>query len=164
VVDGGPADGASFDVADPADVVVPGAGDPLPPFDTPTVGAPRGVDPICTRDPACSFHDETLAGALATGQPVAYFVGTPAFCQTGSCAPALEALVTVADEYADRVRFVHAEVYTDLTATTTTPAVADLQLCYEPVLFVTDRSGTIVDRLDALFDESELRETLDRVV
>ncbi len=162
VVDGGPAEGANFDVADPATIVVPGRGDPLAPFDTPTTTDPRGVDPICTREPACPFHDQTLADALADGRPVAYYVGTPAFCSTGTCAPALESLIGVADEYADRFHFVHAEVYTDLTATETTPAVDDLQLFYEPVLFVTDAGGAIVERLDALFDVTELREALDR--
>ncbi len=70
--------------------------------------------------------------------------------------------MSMAEEYADRFHFVHAEVYTDLTATETTPAVDDLQLFYEPVLFVTDANGTIVERLDALFDVTELRATLDR--
>jgi hypothetical protein len=163
VVDGGPAEGANFDVADPEGVVVPGRGDALAPFDTPTTADDRGVDPICTREPVCPFHDQTLTDALADGRPVAYYVGTPAFCTTGTCAPALESLIGVAEEYADRFHFVHAEVYTDLTATETTPAVDDLQLFYEPVLFVTDAGGTIVERLDALFDVTELREALDRV-
>lgn len=163
VVDGGPEEGASFDVADPADVPVPGPGDELPPFDTPTTADPRGVDPICTRDPACPFHELTLTEALAGDRPVLYYVGTPAFCQTGTCAPALEALIAVAEEEPDRFQVVHAEVYTDLTATTTAAAVEDLGLFYEPTLFVTDGSGTIVERLDALFDETELREVLDRL-
>jgi hypothetical protein len=41
VVDGGPADGASFQVAEPAAVPVPIPGQPLPPFDTPTVADGR---------------------------------------------------------------------------------------------------------------------------
>ena len=45
---------------------------------------PRGVDPICTREPeVCPFHDITLTEALAAGKPVVYYVGTPAFCSTG---------------------------------------------------------------------------------
>ena len=30
-------------------------------------------------------------------------------------------------------------------------------MTYEPALFITDASGTIVERLDAVFDEVELR-------
>ena len=115
-VEGGQPEGASFDVADPSKVVVPIPGQPLPPLDTPTVAAPAGVDPICTREPeACPFHDITLTEALASGKQVAYYVGTPAFCTTGVCAPGLESLIEVHDDYADTHVFVHAEVYTDDT-------------------------------------------------
>jgi len=164
IVDGGPEDGASFDVAEPADVVVPAPGDTLEPFDTPTVEAPEGLEPICTREPICPFHEQTLTTALGSGKSVAYYVGTPAFCSTGTCAPGLESIIGIADEYADRFEFVHAEVYTDMTATTVAPAVDALGLFYEPVLFVTDTEGVVVERLDAVFDVTELRETLDRAL
>ncbi len=162
-VEGGSAEGASFDVADPSKVVVPIPGQPLPPLDTPTVAVPAGVDPICTREPeACPFHDITLTEALASGKQVAYYVGTPAFCTTGVCAPGLESLIEVHDDYADTHVFVHAEVYTDDTGTTLTPAVDALHLFYEPVLFVTDTDGVILERIDAVFNTAELVEVLDR--
>ena len=162
-VEGGTTDGASFDVADPSDVVVPIPGQPLPPLDTPTGTDPAGVDPICTREPeACPFHDITLTEALASGKQVVYYVGTPAFCSTGVCAPGLESLIEVQDAYADTHVFVHAEVYTDDTATTLTPAVEALNLFYEPVLFVTDTAGVILERLDAVWNTDELVEVLDR--
>ena len=162
-VEGGTPEGASFDVADPSTVVVPIPGQPLPPLDTPTVTDGAGVDPICTREPdACPFHDITLTEALASGKQVAYYVGTPAFCSTGVCAPGLESLIEVQDAYADTHVFVHAEVYTDDTATTLTPAVEALNLFYEPVLFVTDTTGVILERLDAVWNTDELVEVLDR--
>jgi hypothetical protein len=37
-------------------------------------------------------------------------------------------------------------------------------LSYEPVLFVTDPEGVIFERLDAVWDVTELRETLLRVI
>jgi hypothetical protein len=164
VVDGGPAEGASFDVAEPDSVAVPSAGDPLPPFDTPTTADARGVDPICTRDPEpCPFHDVTLTDALGTGKPVVYYVGTPAFCSTGSCAPGLESLIEVQPAYGDRFAFVHAEVYVDTTATTVAPAVEALGLFYEPALFITDADGVIIERMDAVWNTDELGEALDRV-
>lgn len=163
VVDGGPAEGAAFQVMEPGTVAVAGPGDPLAPFDTPTVDDARGVDPICTRDPEpCPFHDLTLTEALESGKGVVYLIGTPAFCQTGTCAPALESIIDVADEYADRYVFVHAEVYADDTATITAPAVEAAGLTYEPALFITDADGTIVERLDAVWNEAELVEILDR--
>ncbi len=159
VVDGGPAEGANFEVREPSAVAIPIPGQAMPSFATPTVGAPAGVDPVCTREPNCDFHALTLTDALATGNPVAYFVGTPAFCATGSCTPALEALVEQQADFSDVV-FVHAEVYTDLTATELAPAVQDLALAFEPTLFLIDGDGVIAERLDGLWDTTELAERL----
>ena len=164
VVDGGPEGGANFDVAEPSTVPVPIPGQMLPGFDTPTFADNRGVDPICTREPEpCGFHELTLTEALAAGRSVAYLVGTPAFCSTGTCAPALDAMVEVAPAYDGSVTFVHAEVYTDDTATTIAPAVEAVGMFYETALFVTDATGIVVERLDAVWDETELVDALDRV-
>lgn len=159
IVDGGPVAGANFQVLEREAVFIPVHGETLAPFDTPTTESPDGVDPICTREPNCDFHSVTLTEALASGSPVAYFVGTPAFCETGSCTPALEALVELQPEFSDVV-FVHAEVYTDLTATVLTPAVQELLLAFEPTVFLVGADGVITDRVDGLWDVSEMRELL----
>lgn len=124
IVDGGPQDGAAFSVLERDQVLLPKIGDTLPKFDTPTFDDARGVDPICTRLPKpCPFHELTLTEALQLKKPVAYLVGTPAHCSTGTCTPALDRLIGVARTVGDRVAFVHAEVYTDDTATVVAPAV-----------------------------------------
>jgi hypothetical protein len=150
----------SIDVYDPADVAIPQVGDPLPPFDTPTVDNGRGVDPICTRDPACPLHERTQSSVLAAGQPLAYLIGTPAYCKTAVCGPVLDLLL---DQQASRpdMAMVHAEVYTDDTIETVAPAVTAYSLNFEPVLFVADATGTLVARLDSIWDESELNTALD---
>lgn len=161
VVPGGPDDGAPFQIMDPQAVAVPYAGQALEPFDTPTVDDPQGFDLLCTRAAGqCPFHDVTLTEALAGDRPVAYYVGTPAFCATGSCAPALEALIDLQDRFGDAFTFVHAEVYSDDTGTTVAPAVTAVGMTYEPALFITDADGTIVERMDAVWDQSELAERL----
>lgn len=162
IVEGGPTDGVAFTIADPASVAIDTPGQLLPGFDTPTVDEGGGVDPVCTRDPFCEFHSVTLTEALRTGKSVAYVVGTPAFCPTGTCGPGLEALVSVMPDYADTTVAVHSEVYTDLTATELTPAMLATRLSFEPVVYVTRPDGTIVDRLDGLWNDEELREALDR--
>jgi len=160
-IEGGPEEGANFQVMERDQVTIPRPGDTLEGFDTPTVDDPAGVDPICTREPVCPFHTVTLSDALASGTGVAYFVGTPAFCQTGSCTPALETMVGIESEYADDYVFVHAEVWSDLTAEVVAPAVEALGLAFEPTLFITDADGVVVERLDGLWDATELRERLD---
>jgi len=159
-IEGG-SDGAAVQVLSVSDAVVPGAGDPMPPFDTPTRSDPRGVNPICTRTPeACPLHDITLTEALSLGRSIAYLVGTPAFCSTGTCSPALESLLAVCQRVGDALVGVHADIYTDRTATTVAPAVRALGMTFEPALFLVDATGTIVERLDAVFDETEINERL----
>ena len=157
IVDGGPAEGAAIQVLNATEVLIPLVGSQLPGFDTPTFEDHRGVEPVCTRTPEpCEFHNITLNEALALKKPIAYLVGTPAHCSTGTCSPALEALVTVKNSIGDAITFLHAEIYTDDKATTVTPAVVALKMEYEPAIYITDASGKIVDRFDAIFDADEI--------
>lgn len=156
-----PKSDVAFQLMDRKVVPMPQPGDPLPPFDTPTESDPRGVDPICSRaEGVCPFHSVTLTEALASGKPVVYLIGTPAFCTTGTCAPALEAMMEAADKVGDDMVFVHADVYADKNASTVAPAVQAYKLSYEPVLYLTDSSGVITARLDAVFDSAELLSVL----
>jgi hypothetical protein len=155
---------AAFSVVDPSQVAIPKPGQPLPPFDTPTTSDNRGVNPICTRQPPCPLHAMTLTQALQTGKPVAYFIGTPAFCQTGVCGPILDFVVAQHQRLGDKMPMVHADVYTDSTAQTTSPAVDAYHMTFEPALFVADERGRIVERLDFVFDEGEIEAALGKVV
>lgn len=153
---------AAFKVSARSDVPIPQVGDRLVGVDTPTTADHRGVEPICTRRPEiCSMHAATLNEAMASGKPIAFLISTPQFCQIGVCGPVLELLV---EQQAKRpgVAMVHAEVYTDTKAATTTPAVNAYQLNYEPALFVAKADGTIVDRLDNVFDRAEIATALDQ--
>jgi hypothetical protein len=157
VLEGGPRDGAAFQVFARSEVAVPGIGDVLPALDTPTLSDARGVNPLCTRQPQpCALHDTTLRDALTLGKPIVLLVGTPAHCATGTCAPALDALLSVADRNEGSYTFIHAEVYADPDATKIAPTVEGLSMNYEPALFVTDERGVVTARLDAVFDEVEL--------
>jgi hypothetical protein len=156
-VEGGSPEGAGIQIMDPASVSVPLIGSALPGFDTPTMANPGGVNPICTRSPEpCPLHDITLNEALQRGKPIAYLVGTPAHCQTGTCSPALDALLSLRESLGDSIIMLHAEIYTDDTATIVAPAVEALGMSYEPALFITDAQGIIVERFDAIFDSVEV--------
>ena len=154
---------SSFTVAAPGALAFPSPGDSMEPFDTPTMADPRGVDPVCTRDPVRSFHDRTLAELLEEGALIAYLVGTPAHCQTGVCGPMLDVMLSVRDQY-PTISFLHAEVFADNAATKVAPAVEALGLSFEPVLYLIGRDGVVVDRLDVIFDATELAEQLDALV
>ena len=165
-VEGAIADGTAFGIYDPTTIAVPTPGSVLPPFDTPTTDDALGVDPICTRIEGgpCPFHSITLTEALALGKPVVYLLGTPAHCQFGTCAPGLEFLITAADRLGDQIVVVHAEVYTDDTATVASPAMDAYSLAFEPVMFLADANGTVMTRLDGAWDQSELDEELAKLL
>lgn len=163
-VDGGPRDGATFQLLEPDQFYVPRIGEKMPAFDTPTFADSRGVDPLCSREPEpCPFHEVTLTEAMASGRPVIYVVGTPAHCSTGVCGPVLEQIIGATD-LVERAVVVHADVYTDDSATKVAPAVEAAKLTFEPVAFVIDTTGTIVERLDAVWSVDELRVAVDPLV
>ena len=142
-------------------------GDPMRPVETPTTGDARGVDPICTRTPACEFHEQTLTDALDSGKPVAFMIATPTFCQTAVCGPVLDIMIRLSADYPD-IEFVHAEVFENpgdgITADTSlTEAVTTYGMEFEPSIVVADGSGTVVRRLDFIFAEEEMRDAFELV-
>jgi hypothetical protein len=88
-----------------------------------------------------------------------FLVGTPAHCRTAVCAPVLDGLIEVANDFSD-VIFIHADVYADETATTTAPVVDTMNLTFEPVLWVTDASGVITHRFEGVWHPDEVRQVL----
>lgn len=165
IVDGGPSAGVALQILNANEVLVPKIGTSLPGFDTPTFDNHRGIDPICTRTPdPCPFHEITLNEAITLGKPIAYLVGTPAFCETGSCAPALEGLITASKKFGDAITYIHAEIYTDNSATKIAPAVGAVNMTYDPALFITDKHAIVMDRLDGVFDLDEIVERLTALV
>jgi hypothetical protein len=163
--DGDDGQGATFETFAPAEVKSPLTGKPLPPFDTPTVDNHRGVEPYCTLTPnPCPLHAMTLTDALKLGKPLCYMVGTPAHCQTGTCAPGLEFLVAEHDRVGDKVVMVHADIYSDNAATQVAPAIEALNVDYEPIIYFCDTTGVIVDRLDGVWDRGELRDRMDALL
>lgn len=154
---------------DEVSVLLPGA--TFPAVVTPTVDDHAGVEPICTRDPQCDFHDRSASRIVGAGEPMAVLVATPAYCQTTFCGPVLDVLIEAAPAHPD-IAFVHAEVWANPEAVggdisdpgiRPAPALAELGLTYEPALFFVDGSGTIADRIDNLFDRQELEASLAQI-
>jgi hypothetical protein len=162
-VDGSAAEmSLKVDVA--ADVRVVQPGDALPAVATPTTADAQGIDPICTNDPVCPLHEVSLADALGEDRPIVLLVATPAFCQIAICGPVLDVLLDVVDDFPD-LRFVHAEPFVDPATDqdTATPIVDALGLHFEPCLVLAAADGTVVERLDTIYDRDELVEALGRL-
>jgi hypothetical protein len=164
-VDGTPLS-ANFVVNAPAEVPLVQIGDPMREVETPTVADPLNVDPICTREPPCNFHEMSLVAPLTEGRPVAFIVSTPAFCQVSICGPVLDLVIDAQPDY-QGIDFVHAEVYANpldgLENASLAASIEAYGMNFEPALFVADADGILVDRLDNIYDADELRESLDKV-
>ena len=169
-VDGHPIS-AAFAVGAKGSSKVPNTGSPMPVLTTPTVANPLGINPICTNDPMCPLHTVSLDAAIATKKPIAYLVATPKFCQTGICGPVLDVLLAETSAYADRVTFIHQEVYQSAAKAAElgpnaplATAVKALDLVSEPVLFLIGADGTVNRRLDNAYDSDELASSLNALI
>jgi hypothetical protein len=145
----------------PGTVVV---GDPAPRAASPTPDATLGVSPICTRQPMCPLHTQSLSSVIGAGKPVAALFATPARCQSQYCGPVLDELLKVMKNYRDRVTFVHTEIYQSATGTALVPTLDAWKIQSEPWLFGVDGAGTIQSRIDGAFGGDEMRSLLDALV
>lgn len=159
---------APITIVDSRPGLVPGQ--PMPAVRTPSPGDNAGVEMPCTRSPACPWHDVSLDQALKKGRPLAVLVATPAFCQTATCGPVLDVLLRAAPEVADKVGFVHLEVYAtrpkgpEVADTPLSPAVKAFALASEPVLFLVGPDGTVKDRIDGLYGTTEAAAALRKLL
>lgn len=143
------------------DLVIPRVGTKLSPVATPTTSDPAGVSPICTRSPFCPFHDVSVDTSLVEQRPLLVLLSTPQFCSSAICGPVLELLITASGQHPD-VRVIHVEPYADpndvpsISLAKLSPFVSATKFPYEPTLLVVSADGTILDRLDTVFDAKEL--------
>ena len=146
-----------------SDTPIPTAGKAMISVPTPTVARPLGVRPICTAQPPCPFHAVSPDAALANHGRIALLFATPALCQSRFCGPTLDNLVAVQRRFAERVTFIHCEIYTDLSGQTATPPVTAYHLEHEPMLLLAGTDGIVAERIDNAFDRAEATDALRRL-
>jgi hypothetical protein len=139
----------------------PTEGEAAPTAPSPTTANSLGMDPICTRSPACPLHDTSLDTVIGKGRPVVVLFATPARCKSQYCAPALDALLPMVDEFSDRIDIVHCDIYLNNRTEEVSPAVAAWELPSEPWLFGVDATGKITQRLDGAIAQDEMRAVLE---
>ena len=148
--------------------------------DTPALGtaAPRsisktladvdGFEQITTDfEPDADFYSITIAQALETGKPLLVVFSTPAYCQTATCGPQLGVIKELKAEYADRMNFIHIEVYDnpheiegDLSRAVISPTAEEWELPSEPWTFIVDSDGVIRAKFEAFTTREELEAAL----
>lgn len=158
---------ALFQVAEKSLVV--GAGDPAPRTVNALPGAagvsPKAIDSRAGTDgavPDPELHAITVADALATGKPTMVVVATPVYCVSRFCGPITDAVQKLAQQYGDRMNFVHLEVWKDFETTTLNDSAAEwifpegADEGTEPWVWVIGGDGVIRQRFDNVASEDDL--------
>jgi hypothetical protein len=138
------------------------------PSQSPTTSDARGVNPLCTRTPPCSMHDRTIAQALAMGKPSVIVFATPKFCTSRTCGPLVDVIEGVKAKTADRVSFVHVEIWKDDQSVgqegSQAPVVKEWNLPADPFVFFVGSDGAVKDRWSGAAGESEIQQAVDKLV
>jgi hypothetical protein len=136
----------AFEVTD--DSASPRVGEKAVSVKSPTVADPAGVDPVCTRVPACSMHDVSIDAALAAARPLVVVFSTPQYCTSRTCGPAVDIVETAKAEVGDQAAFVHVEVWKDRNSIGKVPAPAFGAWGFqaEPWLYFVGSDGIVKDR------------------
>ncbi len=139
---------------------VPAIGDRAISIHTPTKASVGGqLSRIETRDPPDTMHTVDFADSLDEGRPAVLLFSTPALCQSRVCAPVTDVAEQVHNGFADKVDFVHMEVYKGNDPSKgLNKQLRDWHLEAEPYAFVVNSQGRIVERLEGAFSVGELED------
>ena len=131
-----------------------------------------GFEQITTDfEPDADFYGKTISTALDAGKPLMVVFSTPAYCQTATCGPQLGVVKELKAEYADRMNFIHVEVYDnpheiegDLSRAVISPTAEEWGLPSEPWTFIVDGEGVIRAKFEAFTTREELEDAVQRVM
>ena len=117
--------------------------------------------------PNPAFYETSLDESLSSGQPTLLLFATPAFCQTRFCGPSYELFDELYGIYKDEINFIHVEVFSglpnpEINNYAVTPAMEQFGLESEPWIFLIDKDGTVLYRVEGLFTTEELHNNVRR--
>lgn len=153
--------GAPGEVAVAASSPIPDVGQRPPAIATDTLASVNGNTALLTtRHPPEHMAAVSLKQVLGK-RPVALLFSTPQLCTSRVCGPVTDVTVAQQHAFADRIAFIHQEVYVDNDPTKgLRPQLQAFHLRTEPWLFAINRHGVIVARLEGAFGTTELRAAL----
>lgn len=153
--------GAPGEVAVAASSPIPDVGQRPPAIATDTLASVNGNTALLTtRHPPEHMAAVSLKQVLGK-RPVALLFSTPQLCTSRVCGPVTDVTVAEQPAFADRIAFIHQEVYVDNDPTKgLRPQLQAFHLRTEPWLFAINRHGVIVARLEGAFGTAELRAAL----
>ena len=146
----------------------PALGTAAPRSNSKTLADVDGFEQLTTDfEPDADLYGRTIAEALDAGKPLLLVFSTPAYCQTATCGPQLGVIKELKAEYADRMNFIHIEVYDnpheiegDLSRAVISPTAEEWGLPSEPWTFIIDGDGLIRAKFEAFTTRAELEAAL----
>jgi hypothetical protein len=109
--------------------------------------------------PPDTWHDQTIAGALAAHRPMVLFFGQPGFCPSKTCGPTVSILKQLCTQYCSQFSFQHIEV--DFPASVAqvfnNPAFRAFGLQTDPWVYFVNAGGVIADRFEGPVTLDELQ-------
>ena len=140
---------------------------------TPTAATRDELARISTdTEPNPDFYRVSVDRALQDGEPFLLFFGTPAFCKTATCGPAMDIIKDVAGEFEGDVTVIHVEPYElqqvdgqlqpVLREGQLVPVapVVEWGLRTEPMLFAVDDEGVVRAKLEGVASVDEVRSAM----
>ena len=167
-------DGSSLNVGARIEVKqtssTPAIGSPAPRSKSKTASnAPQLTDITTDPKPDPDLYQVSIADAIDRAEPLLVTFATPAYCRTATCGPQMSIVKELKGRYADRMNFIHVEVYDNPTeireqgiaSARVVPALVEWGLPSEPWTFVIDSDGVIRAKYEGFVSAEELRESLD---
>lgn len=157
----GTAETLRFSIMVEEDNSAPLVGEPAIPSENRTLATEPDITKLSSgQEPVPALYQQTVAEALASGRPTVISFSTPAFCQTAICAPVLESVEAVYEEFGDQANFIHLEIYKEFNPLVPADEVEEWHLPSEPWTFVIDANGLIHSRLGGPVSPRELTAAL----
>jgi hypothetical protein len=144
--------GAPGEIAVAASSLIPAVGQQPPAIATDTTASTHGsIALLTTRLPPDDMHAVSFDTVLGK-RPVALLFSTPQLCISRVCGPITDIAVQLERQFAGRIVFIHEEVYVNNQPKSgLRPQLKAFHLETEPWLFVVNRQGRIVARLEGSF-------------
>jgi hypothetical protein len=153
--------GATGELAAASSSQIPGVGDRPPAIATDTAATVHNDEKLLTtRLPPENMASVSLNQALGK-KPIALLFSTPQLCISRVCGPVTDVAVQVQHRFGTHVDFIHEEVYVDNQPSKgLRPQLKAFHLRTEPWLFVINRQGKIVARLEGAFGTNEVTQAV----
>lgn len=153
--------GSPGEIAVTASSPIPAVGQKPPDITTDTTATVGGnVSLLTTRRPPEQMHSVSFSQVLGK-KPVALLFSTPQFCVSRVCGPVTDVAVALQHQFGNKITFIHEEVYAgNQPSKGFRSQMKAFHLRTEPWLFVINRRGVIVARLEGAFGTTEVTQAL----